>query len=276
MSIPVKLVADAFLAEAAARGKPLNPYQLHKFLYLAQGNHLVTTGNALFDEEIYAWENGPVCDFIYRLFPKDPFPRYEPIPGTFEFPKIEAVYAASILTVLALCLSVHVDKVAKATHRPDTPWSITWDDRRGKNAVIEKSLILKKFEDDLTHIPMITLSHSNLLASQGVLFENEEEVAGFLGRHNGAEDIVTKLLQNATSILPKGTQFTLELYKDPEIVADELVLWARAEIYPENFGDLVRKAVRMTRETTPIREMAIAGGKISLDCDYRTLNRVAA
>jgi len=60
-------VAEYFLTH----NKPLEsgwitPLKLQKLVYFAQGHALATLGRPLFDELIYAWENGPVCLSLYN------------------------------------------------------------------------------------------------------------------------------------------------------------------------------------------------------------------
>ena len=60
-------VAEYFLTH----NKPLEngwitPLKLQKLVYFAQGHTLATLGRPLFDELIYAWENGPVCLSLYN------------------------------------------------------------------------------------------------------------------------------------------------------------------------------------------------------------------
>jgi uncharacterized phage-associated protein len=42
--------------------------KLQKLLYYSQGFHLAIFGERLFDDEIYAWQHGPVCPDIYHLY----------------------------------------------------------------------------------------------------------------------------------------------------------------------------------------------------------------
>lgn len=42
--------------------------KLQKLLYYAQGIHLATTGEPLFEENIYAWKHGPVVPEVYEEY----------------------------------------------------------------------------------------------------------------------------------------------------------------------------------------------------------------
>lgn len=60
----VHAVADYFIGLDALRPEPdVTPLKLAKLLYLAQANYLASTGRRLFDEDVEAFDNGPV---VYR------------------------------------------------------------------------------------------------------------------------------------------------------------------------------------------------------------------
>lgn len=42
--------------------------KLQKLLYYAQGCYLAVTGKALFEEDLLAWEHGPVVNEVYQLY----------------------------------------------------------------------------------------------------------------------------------------------------------------------------------------------------------------
>jgi toxin-antitoxin system, antitoxin component, xre domain protein len=42
--------------------------KLQKLLYYAQGCYLAVTGEALFDEDLLAWEHGPVVSEVYQIY----------------------------------------------------------------------------------------------------------------------------------------------------------------------------------------------------------------
>lgn len=59
----------AYLADRD-EGKPIEVTRLNKLLYFAQGHALVELGRPLFDNQIDAWEHGPVVAVVYTGFNK--------------------------------------------------------------------------------------------------------------------------------------------------------------------------------------------------------------
>ena len=277
MPIPVKLAAHALLAEAASRGKPLCPLKLHKMLYFAQAHHLVTKGGPLFTESMSAWQDGPVSDFIYRLFPKETFKRYNPIPGKFVFPQIAPACATSILVTTSLFLSCKPDLLVKETHRPGSPWHTVWQNGAGKNRMIPKYRIKEAFQNNaLTTTPMITLSHSiPLLAHQGIVVDNEAEVTAYLATHPNLEQVLNALLKEARDQLPADVEFSLECYHDHEAATTELILWARLDHYPETFGESLTGIRRSIRNNPLTRRLAQMGGHAHLSTDFGRPHRAS-
>jgi uncharacterized phage-associated protein len=65
MSASVRAAANRLLDLAAREGKTIDPLQLQKLLYFAEGWSLAITGESLFDDPIEAWAHGPVVPDIY-------------------------------------------------------------------------------------------------------------------------------------------------------------------------------------------------------------------
>jgi uncharacterized phage-associated protein len=53
--------------------------QLHKLLYYCQGHHLGVFGVPLFNEEVYAWDMGPVVSRVWRDEERRELPAVQPI-----------------------------------------------------------------------------------------------------------------------------------------------------------------------------------------------------
>lgn len=71
-------VADWFLVKHSsvmerdgAIDEQLTQMKIHKLLYYAQGVYLALFNTRLFDEELLAWQHGPVVRSIYDRFHKD-------------------------------------------------------------------------------------------------------------------------------------------------------------------------------------------------------------
>jgi len=61
-------IVDYFLAKAQTDEELLSNLKLQKLIYYAQGLHLASEGTPLFNEEIKAWEYGPVVPELYHKY----------------------------------------------------------------------------------------------------------------------------------------------------------------------------------------------------------------
>jgi uncharacterized phage-associated protein len=61
-------IADYFLAKAQTDEELLSNLKLQKLIYFAQGLHLASEGTPLFNDEIKAWEYGPVVPELYHKY----------------------------------------------------------------------------------------------------------------------------------------------------------------------------------------------------------------
>ena len=61
-------IANYFLERAELEGRPIKPLKLIKLVYIAYGWYLALTGKKLYNEEIEAWQHGPVIPSIYHEF----------------------------------------------------------------------------------------------------------------------------------------------------------------------------------------------------------------
>lgn len=63
-------------------GDLISNLKLQKLVYYAQGFHLAMHGSPLFNEEILAWEHGPVVESLYHIY-KDFGSSAIPVPENF-------------------------------------------------------------------------------------------------------------------------------------------------------------------------------------------------
>lgn len=57
---------DDVAAAILERTQSIDTFKLQKLVYYSQAWHLVWDGEPLFDDEIQAWANGPVCRTLYE------------------------------------------------------------------------------------------------------------------------------------------------------------------------------------------------------------------
>lgn len=147
-------IANFFLERAADEGRELDQLKLMKLVYIAYGWVLALTGQKLFDEDIQAWQHGPVIRSLYdefKHFGRRPITDraaefdYE----TFEMSQPEVPVSDNETRLI-------LDKVWAAyrrfsgwqlrekTHEHGTPWSMVY--RSGaRDQVIEDELIRPHF-----------------------------------------------------------------------------------------------------------------------------------
>lgn len=119
--------------------KHVTPMQLIKLTYIANGYMLGLHGRTLFDEKVEAWRYGPVIPSVYQAVRKyggNKIENLDNLPdGNFTADEEEIMQ-----TVAKVYGKSDGITLSSATHMPDTPWSITWQQSKA-NAVISDDLI---------------------------------------------------------------------------------------------------------------------------------------
>lgn len=125
-------VAKYIILFCKEKGYSISNLKLQKLLYFVQAQFLVTLDFPAFDEEIEAWDFGPVVPSVYRYFR---------IYGAAEIPRREAVGARRhirneeqviIDEILAQCAGYSATYLVDLTHR-QRPWKEAYNrafDRR--------------------------------------------------------------------------------------------------------------------------------------------------
>ncbi len=134
-------VADYLISKSLPRG--LDPLQVMKLSYIAHGFTLALRNKPLIDDDVEAWQYGPVIRPIYRALPGGSAKitnRLVQEEATFENEDkaiLDAVFKKyGGLSGLAL---------SSLTHRTGSPWAKTWQ-TYGKNAVIPQELIQQHYK----------------------------------------------------------------------------------------------------------------------------------
>ncbi len=156
MAYPAIAVANEFIR--AAKGTALSPMKLQKLVYYAHGWYLALHDEPLIEEHVEAWQFGPVIPELYREFKRYgntdiTRPATQMAYGTSEVyePRVADDGGASSRSALEVIQSVwsaygeySATKLSNATHKPDTPWSKTYD-QGCRSTVIPNDLIKDYF-----------------------------------------------------------------------------------------------------------------------------------
>lgn len=124
--------------------------QLIKLVYIAHGWHLGLTSKPLVNENVQAWQYGPVLESLYRAyrcFGSGVIPA-----GLQAFPvalENESALAPFLDSVWKAYSKYSGGQLSTLTHVPGTPWDITWNKNGGcqrRGAVIENDLIREHYQ----------------------------------------------------------------------------------------------------------------------------------
>jgi uncharacterized phage-associated protein len=156
-------VANAFLKIAKNKKEKLSPLKLQKLVYFAHGWYLALKDEPLINEQIDAWQYGPVIPSIYhefKEFGKSPIDRLakrvticdlENNSGStikVEIPSLpdDEFVEALLDKVWELYGKYSAIQLSNITHLPDTPWAETWKEGSLRGTDISKELIRDYFK----------------------------------------------------------------------------------------------------------------------------------
>lgn len=118
----------------------VTPMQLIKMVYIAHGYMLGKHGTPLLEESVEAWRYGPVVRSVYYAVRDYRSAPVGEVPGArrgYPFSETEMFEMQQVARIYGPCDAV---VLSSATHKPGTPWSLTWE-RQGQNAPISNDLI---------------------------------------------------------------------------------------------------------------------------------------
>jgi uncharacterized phage-associated protein len=142
-------VANAILHYANDAGKKLTPMQLIKLVYLANAWSLALLNRPLINEDVQAWQYGPVIPTVYRAFNRfgsatiTDFARHM-FTGTELQADLDADEAKVVHAVVNSYGNMHAFQLSAKMHEPGTPWTKTYNEK-GPYSVIPTSLIKEHF-----------------------------------------------------------------------------------------------------------------------------------
>lgn len=133
-----KSIANYFLDLAAAAGQRITPMKLQKLIYYAHGWYAGYYNRPLINENVQAWQYGPVIPSLYHEFkPYGANPIQGKatayIDGVFrEVPPPDDPNVQQFLRNVWSSYSPFTGiALSEMTHAADSPWDITWRENRG-------------------------------------------------------------------------------------------------------------------------------------------------
>ena len=124
-------------------GDGMTNLRLNKLLYFAQGQALSKLDRPLFDEQIEAWDLGPVVASVYHSykgFGKNPIEDVPPQRESFS----DEEYML-LLDVYNAARSMSTSELVNISHKTDAPWDVVYNQKDDKGGVIEREVIRDYF-----------------------------------------------------------------------------------------------------------------------------------
>ena len=151
MAYLAKAVANKFLDLAQQEKKPLTQMQIQKLVYISHGFHLALTNEPLIDENVQAWQYGPVISSLYdefRGFGNQPITRKATTTTIDD--DFNAIHTTPIITDDQTSRLVNAvwDKykiysganLSNLTHQDGTPWSIAFDNNKPSSTIDNQTI----------------------------------------------------------------------------------------------------------------------------------------
>lgn len=173
-----KDVANFFIIGTRSPANMTN-MKVNKLLYYAQAWALVRLGTPLFDEQIEAWQHGPVIPSVYHLY--EPF-KSDPITiigDTSFLNSISAEESQLLLDVAREYDGLSAWQLRNQSHGDNEPWSKVYDPQK-MHTVISNEMIKECFSK---MIPLPTVDFKESFSSIPVTdtissdMDDEEESA---------------------------------------------------------------------------------------------------
>ena len=124
-------------------GDGMTNLRVNKLLYFAQGNSLAKRDMPLFDEQIEAWDLGPVIPSVYHAYKGFRKNVIEDIPPERELFS-DSDYSL-LLDVYNAAKSISTRGLVDLSHREDAPWYDVYYNQNNQGGIISQENIRKYF-----------------------------------------------------------------------------------------------------------------------------------
>lgn len=129
-------------------GDEMSLLKLLKLLYYAEGCALAIKGESLFDEEIIAWEHGPVVESVWREYRTDPY--HLPFGSEADMASIEKIQkddADLLENVFSVFGQYSAWGLRNKTHEED-PWLKASENGTVLNRPIDRNIMKRYFKEN--------------------------------------------------------------------------------------------------------------------------------
>lgn len=133
-------IAKYIVSYCSNKKQPISNLKLQKILYYAWIDYYKRTGNALFLNDICAWQLGPVIPDVYYEFCSY---AGTPIFESFDV-SIDSNDIKTINSIIDSYISVPASALVNRSHKKGGAWDIVYQDGIGNRNIIPFSLIREK------------------------------------------------------------------------------------------------------------------------------------
>lgn len=133
-------IAKYIVSYCSNKKQPISNLKLQKILYYAWIDYYKRTGNALFLNDICAWQLGPVIPDVYYEFCSH---AGTPIFESFDV-SIDSNDIKTINSIIDTYISVPASALVNRSHKKGGAWDIVYQDGIGNRNIIPFSLIREK------------------------------------------------------------------------------------------------------------------------------------
>lgn len=158
MSYSPKAIANQFLELAKQESKPLTQMQIQKLVYISHGFNLAFLNKPLIDEDVQAWQYGPVIPSLYeefRGFGNKPITKEATITTIDDdfnvkniIPKIADNQTEELINAVWNKYKIYSGpNLSDLTHKTGTPWSIVVQSNSFFSTI--DNSIIKKYYNNL-------------------------------------------------------------------------------------------------------------------------------
>ena len=121
------VIANAFIKLAKQEDVPLTNMKLQKLVYIAHGYCLALLDRPLIENDVHAFEWGPVIPTLYNKLKKYGAGTVEYISTESKTPPEHGKALSIVKSVWESYKNFDALKLSAITHELDTPWNETWN-----------------------------------------------------------------------------------------------------------------------------------------------------